>query len=180
MCHLTVCLSTLGFPSSFCTFLFLFFFFHFQKVQAVFQSCINTTLSFNPQQEKCAQALLCEAYLYPCNRRHQPCKQKLKRLILVCVDLFQWTGLLTAGMCIGICKIRAWMINTGCSLGVTCVPVLILCAAEFAQGDVILEANSEHCYFCWEKHRTKSCLASGWIRSWVSIATTSVVFMNNY
>lgn len=40
------------------------------------------------------------------------------------------------------------MINTGCSSGVICVPVLILCAAEFAQGGVILEANSEHCYFC--------------------------------
>lgn len=103
MCHLTVCLSTLGFPS-FCIFLFAIF---FQKVQAVFQSCINTTLSFNPQQEKCAQALLPEAYLYWCNRRPQPCKQKCILLILLRVGLFQLTGLLTGGRCVGVCKIRA-------------------------------------------------------------------------
>lgn len=177
MCHLTVCLSTLEFPSSFCIFLFLIF---FQKVQAVFQSCINTTLSFNPHQEKCAQALLHEAYLYRCNRRPQPCKQKCICLILLCIDLFQSTGLLTGGMYVAVCKIRAWMINTGCSLGVICVPVPILCTAEFAQGGVILEDNSEHCYFCWEKHKTKWCLTSGQIRSQVSIATTAVVFMSKY
>lgn len=169
MCHLTVCLSTLGFPS-FCTFLFLppakkkk------KKVQAVFQSCINTTLSFNPQQERCAQALLYEAYLYQCNRRPQPRKQKHIHLILLCVDCFHLTALLTGVLYVGVCKIRAQG-ATGCSLGVVCVPVPILCTAEFVQGGAILEANSAHCYFCWKKrnnktHKAKWCLAYGRIRS---------------
>lgn len=164
MCHLTVCLSTLGFPSSLLYLLFPYFFPKsagcipkLYKHNIIFQSptreaCISPSPRRVPLPVQYETSVLQTETCMPNSAMRRPVWVNRKDIV-------------------GICKIRAWMIDTECSLGVPCVPIQILCSAEFAQGGIIREANSKHCCFYWGKYKTKWCLASGGIRSWVSIAT---------